>query len=528
MSQNPGRQIELEPEFRPDPQWTKVLDHTRCVGCHACTVACKSENDVPVGVTRTYVKHVETGLFPDTRRQFQVTRCNQCLEPPCVTACPVTAMYKRNDGIVDFDKDVCIGCKACIAACPYDAIFINPEDHSAEKCNFCTQRLDVGLEPACVTVCPVEAILIGDMHDPASKVAQIIGRESVNVRRPEKQTKPKLYYVGIDQATLDPLAAQTPEGDLFMWSEQKNDVANGDIASGMPAGWSSNNAAASLLSYDINHHRPWDFRVSLYTWTKSISAGAMLFSCLAIILGFLEVDSVLAQWTAPLIAGIFLAITGALLIWDLKHPMRFYLIFTRPQWTSWLTRGAFIIAAYGALILAWLLCSLTGAHGIQQNLISYLVIPAALMTAVYTAFLFAQSKARDLWQSPLLPFHMGLQAILAGAAVMGLFGLGMADFRIAALWTLGISALIHILVIWGEVALPSVTAHAQLAEKHLVHGVFKKFFWTGVLGGGLAPVLVLLVLPNAFGLFLAALLALVGLLAYEHAYVQAGQAVPLA
>jgi len=296
MSQNTGRQIELEPEFRPDPQWTKVLDHTRCVGCHACTVACKSENDVPLGVTRTYVKHVETGMFPDTRRQFQVTRCNQCLEPPCVTACPVTAMYKRNDGIVDFDKDVCIGCKACIAACPYDAIFINPEDHSAEKCNFCTQRLDVGLEPACVTVCPVEAILIGDMHDPASKVAQIIGRESVNVRRPEKQTKPKLYYVGIDQATLDPLAAQTPEGDLFMWSEQKNDIANGDIASGMPAGWSSNNAAASLLSYDINHHRPWDFRVSLYTWTKSISAGAMLFSCLAIILGFLEVDSVLAHF----------------------------------------------------------------------------------------------------------------------------------------------------------------------------------------------------------------------------------------
>jgi len=208
--------------------------------------------------------------------------------------------------------------------------------------------------------------------------------------------------------------------------------------------------------------------------------------------------------------------------------MRFYLIFTRPQWTSWLTRGAFIIAAYGALILAWLLCSLTGAHGIQQNLISYLVIPAALMTAVYTAFLFAQSKARDLWQSPLLPFHMGLQAILAGAAVMGLFGLGMPEFRVAALWTLGIAALIHVLVIWGEVALPSVTAHAKRAEQHLVHGVFKKFFWVGVLGGGVAPALLLLVLPNAFGLFLAALLALVGLLAYEHAYVQAGQAVPLA
>ena len=88
------------------------------------------------------------------RRSFQVTRCNQCTDAPCVAACPTEATYKRPDGFVDFDKDVCIGCKACMAACPYDAIFINPEDHSAEKCNLCAHRLDIGLEPACVTVCP--------------------------------------------------------------------------------------------------------------------------------------------------------------------------------------------------------------------------------------------------------------------------------------------------------------------------------------------------------------------------------------
>ena len=101
-------------------------------------------------------------------------------------------MYRRADGIVDFDKSVCIGCKACIAACPYDAIFINPEDHSAEKCNFCAHRLDVGLEPACVVVCPTEAILVGDLNDPSSQVAQIVNREPVAVRRPEKDTRPKL------------------------------------------------------------------------------------------------------------------------------------------------------------------------------------------------------------------------------------------------------------------------------------------------------------------------------------------------
>ena len=100
-------------------------------------------------------------------------------------------MFKRADGIVDFAKSICIGCKACIAACPYDAIFINPDDHSAEKCNFCAHRIDVGLEPACVVVCPVEAILVGDLNDPTSKVAQMVQRDAVTVRRPEKETQPE-------------------------------------------------------------------------------------------------------------------------------------------------------------------------------------------------------------------------------------------------------------------------------------------------------------------------------------------------
>ena len=152
-------------------KWVKVIDQTRCIGCHACTTACKSENEVPLGVTRTYVKYVDVGVFPQVRRAFQVTRCNQCEDAPCVAACPTAAMYRRADGIVDFDKRICIGCKACMAACPYDAIFINPDDHSAEKCNFCAHRLDVGLEPACVVVCPTQAIMVGDVNDPTSVVA---------------------------------------------------------------------------------------------------------------------------------------------------------------------------------------------------------------------------------------------------------------------------------------------------------------------------------------------------------------------
>ena len=226
----------------PSVQWAKVIDHTRCIGCHACTTACKSENEVPLSVTRTYVKHVDVGAFPLARRVFQVTRCNQCDDAPCVTACPTAAMYARSDGIVDFDKSICIGCKACIAACPYDAIFINPDDHAAEKCNFCAHRIDVGLEPACVVVCPTEAILVGDLRDPASRVAQIVRREPVTVRRAEKGTQPKLFYKGAHQVTLDPIAARRPEGGLFMWSEQG--AMPEQVTSGHPAGWRTSAAAA--------------------------------------------------------------------------------------------------------------------------------------------------------------------------------------------------------------------------------------------------------------------------------------------
>jgi len=202
-------------------KWAKVIDHQSCVGCHACTTACKSENEVPLSVNRTYVKYADVGVFPQARRSFQVTRCNQCEDPPCTIACPTMAMHQRPDGIVDFDKSICIGCKACIASCPFDAIFINPEDHSAEKCNFCAHRLDVGLEPACVVVCPTEAIMVGDMNDSNSRVAQMVYRQPVAVRRPEKETHPKLFYRGAHQATLDPLAAQRPPGGIFIWSQQQ-------------------------------------------------------------------------------------------------------------------------------------------------------------------------------------------------------------------------------------------------------------------------------------------------------------------
>jgi Fe-S-cluster-containing dehydrogenase component/formate-dependent nitrite reductase membrane component NrfD len=490
------------------PRFVKVLDQSRCIGCHACTTACKSENLVPLGVTRTYVKAVEAGVFPQVRRSFQVTRCNQCEDAPCVTACPTGAMFRRPDGIVDFDKSVCIGCKACMAACPYDAIFINPDDHSAEKCNFCSHRIDQGLEPACVVVCPVEAILVGDLNDPGSRVAEIVNRQPVAVRRPEKETRPKVFYRGATQATLDPLAARRPDGGLFMWSEQSG------MSSGHPV--LGNSSAAALLAYDVPHRAPWDWRVSLYTWTKGISAGAYLVAAVLALAGALSWSSSLWRWDAPAIALGMLAATGAVLVADLEHPLRFPLLFLRPQWRSWLVRGAVAISGYGGVLALHGVGSAAGLHALQEWLV-IAGIPFAVATAVYTAFLFAQAKARDLWQSSLLPPHMLVQAVLLGAAVLLPFGQAAHELR----WVLGGAALAQVLLALGEVSLAHPTAHAHLAVWELTRGSYARWFWAGL-------VLATVAVAAPWIGVVAVVPALLGVLCHEHAYVQSGQAVPLA
>lgn len=517
--------------------WAKVVDQTRCIGCHACTTACKSENEVPLSVTRTYVKSVDVGVFPEARRSFQVTRCNQCEEPPCVDACPTAAMFKRPDGIVDFDKDACIGCKACIAACPYDAVFINPADGAAEKCNFCAHRVDIGLEPACVVVCPTQALLVGDLNDPESEVARIAHRSPVAVRRPEKETKPKLFYVGADQAALDPLAARRPEGGMLMWSEQGDPNAKAERkradgrVDGSPGPW--NSSAAAVLSYDVPRRAPWDHRVSLYTWTKSIAAGAYLAPLALIATGALAATSTLWRFGAPLIAAVFLALTSGLLVWDLERPGRFHLIFRRPQWRSWLVRGGFVIGGFGAALGLHLIMAAGAGPPVW---LWWTGAALAVMTAVYTAFLFGQAKARDMWQSPLLPAHFLVQALLAGsgATALALFlapslagggaldvpaGAGAAAAKALQLFAAASAA--HVLLVAGEALMPAPTAHAAHAEREMVHGRFRTWFWLGVAGavaGVAAPWL-------GWPVVLA---GLAGLLAYEHAFVQAGQSAPLA
>ena len=181
-----------------EQRWATVVDLRRCVGCRACTVACKSENNVPDGVFRTWVRYEEVGTYPDTKPRYLPLFCNHCDNPPCVPVCPVMATYKRDDGLVLIDFEDCIGCGYCIQACPYGARHINPTQRTADKCTLCVQRLDAGQKPACISTCVGNALTVGDLNDPESDVSRLVAELPVQTLKPEQGTDPMVFYVGLD------------------------------------------------------------------------------------------------------------------------------------------------------------------------------------------------------------------------------------------------------------------------------------------------------------------------------------------
>jgi hypothetical protein len=198
------------------------------------------------------------------------------------------------------------------------------------------------------------------------------------------------------------------------------------------------------------------------------------------------------------------------------------MLFAKPHWKSWLTRGAWIIAGYGAVLAVHLLAGMSGSAS-PLRVLAWAGLPLAVLTAVYTAYLFAQAKARDLWQSALLPPHLLLQSLVAGAAALLPLAARSEPRAVPTLaaW-LAIGCALHLGFVLGEVTLPHGTAHARLAIYEMVRGRYRWVFATGALAMAIAIAAPWLPVPWAAGA------ALLGLLAFEHAYVQAGQAVPLA
>ncbi|MBI5876365.1 MAG: polysulfide reductase NrfD [Chloroflexi bacterium] len=504
-----------------------LIDNRRCIGCHACTTACKAENAVPVGVNRTWVKYTEKGVFPDTRRYFQVTRCNHCANPPCVHICPTAAMFRRADGIVEFDNAYCIGCKACLQACPYDAIYIDPDTHTAAKCHYCAHRTDIGLEPACVVVCPVHAIIAGDLSDADSEIARAVNTQPVRVRKPEQGTKPKLFYIDAEESSIVPGLARQDGG--FLWGTRpEGDDWRGPltVGEGRMAGALVNTAGAPRETYNAPHRVPWHWPVPTYLVTKALGTGFFMITA-AFLLG-MEPPPPSALTVVPLLLSLlFTAITTGLLVLDLDQPKRFYYMLIRPQWKSWLTRGAFALIGFSALAALVLLTHLMAFEETVQ-LFAWLGMPFAVLAAVYTAFLFAQAEGRDLWQSPLLAAHLFVQAVMAGAAGFLILKPFIPNMGDGYGLLLGISVAANLLLtLGGEFAVPHASQVASTAANMITHGRYKNWYWFSVLGGLAAPLaLVLLAGSQPLAGLLAGVLALAGLFAYEWAFVMAPQQVP--
>lgn len=506
-----------------------LLDSGSCIGCHACTVACKSEHDVPLGVNRTWVKYVETGTFPDVARQFTVMRCNQCDDAPCMAVCPTSALYRAPNGVVDFDDGNCIGCKACMNACPYDALYINPDTGTAHKCNMCNHRIEVGLEPSCQIVCPTEAIRIGDLDDPESEISRAAA-EGLPVRSPEQNTRPKVYYQGIDEALLDPTAAAIAN-DGMIWADAGDDHPTAPVRAGRaPA---DEPGVEARTAYTTAHPMPWKEKVSGYLVTKAVAAGVMGMAALLVVLG--HVDARAAVGVAPpVVAGLSLAATGALLVGDLRQPRRFHYLLTRANWSSWLVKGAYVLMAFSVVCVLWLIAGLTGTEWLHRALILP-VWAGAAGTAGYTAFLFAQCEGRDLWQTELLLPILLAQAAAAGGAAFALLGLFIeSPAPVVVRWVMISGLVMTAGLTFAELFPdPDRSRNARLALRAMIRGRYALRFWLGgVVAGLVVPTgLTLLAvaaeiegpaLPAAAGA-----LALAGMFAYEDAFVRAGQSAPL-
>lgn len=175
-----------------------LIDLSLCVGCNACAIACKQENDVPVGGFNTWVESWDVDDNGQIRRANVPKQCNHCDNAPCVSVCPTGASYKNEDGLVVVDPERCIGCKYCMAACPYQVRWQN-EAGEVDKCTFCDHRTSVGLLPACVSTCITRARIFGDTNDPNSEISKKMAEAKTDVIYADLNMGPHVYYIGLDE-----------------------------------------------------------------------------------------------------------------------------------------------------------------------------------------------------------------------------------------------------------------------------------------------------------------------------------------
>jgi formate-dependent nitrite reductase membrane component NrfD len=400
------------------------------------------------------------------------------------------------------------------------------------------------------------------MDNPETEISQLLSRETVGVRKAAKGTHPNLFYINGDEASLNPIATEKPEYTL--WSAQERGVGHfakdteklafsGDSI--LKAALESNgspttakelsNTNGGLKSVDVLmgdarrvYDAPdkgllWGWEVSAYVWTKAIAAGAFLVPVLAFafpeLSGLVSLELIGMGVAGIMLAFIFLALTGILLIKDLDQPKRFLYVLLRPQWNSWLVKGAYSITAYGGFLTLLVLASVFGWTWLSAPAF-WLAAAAGVLTAVYTAFLFAQAKGRDFWQSSSLALHMLVHSFMAGAAALAFVGSvsGAPDLWFGFLKNVMlVSIALNLLTMLVELTISHPTEDARLVVKMITRGRYANlFWWIVVLLGNIVPFAALI--SGAGGaLPIASALVLFGIYFTEKIWVEAPQRIQL-
>ena len=406
-------------------RWAMIADLNRCVGCQTCTSACKHTNATPPSVQWRKVLDVEAGEYPDVKRAFVPVGCMHCEDPPCMHVCPSTATRQRPDGIVTIDYDICIGCAYCAVACPYQARFkidkplmaygaremkheAAREDPArlgvAQKCTFCVDRIDFGLEngltpgidaeatPACVNSCIADALHFGDTDDPDSNVSRLMKENKSFRMHEELGTGPGFHYLW-DKVDAEGQAVDAPV-ELAALAEAGDD------------GISQNGVAPWLQGH-------WDMRAAGNFMGGGAGAGLFLFAALAAMFGG-------ESLFLPGLAALALVGAGLSLVWlEIGRPWRFLNVFRQPQ-RSWMTREALVAAPFALVGLAAL-----ALGSARLGLIAAII---GLVFLYCQARILEQSKGIPAWRNQaIVPLIIatglteggGLFLLLGGAAMWG-------------------------------------------------------------------------------------------------------------
>jgi phenylacetyl-CoA:acceptor oxidoreductase subunit 1 len=375
-------------------RWAMVADLERCVGCQTCTAACRHTNATSPAVQWRKVIDVEAGVFPNVSRTFVPVGCQHCADPPCMHVCPTTATRQRADGIVTIDYSICIGCAYCEVACPYQARFLVHDwdtaygpamQHEveradaersgvAQKCTFCSDRIDFGLDngltpgvdpratPACVNACIADALHFGDVDNPDSNVSQLLRKHKNFKMHAELKTEPGFFYLYGDATETAEQGVQAPEGGRIRTRGVE------------PA---------------LQQHWNWK--------------AAMNFICGGMGSGLLIAVVLTAFWNAAVLpfgwgALALIAFGLATLLLKIGRPLRAAYVLLQPK-RSWMSREAWIVAALFP-IAAFALWS-----GNALALIITLPLAAAFLFS--QAMILREAKGIPAWRNPrMLPLML--------------------------------------------------------------------------------------------------------------------------